>query len=90
MKFKIIKPVRFWILIAIIALCLVLSITLLKADREYRTLTVCVTSGETLWGMSQKYNNTDLEIREYIDLVCKINKIDPMIYPGQEIQMPIM
>lgn len=87
---RIINPVRFWIIIGIAVLCLVLSIALLHADREYHTMTVYVESGETLWRMSQKYNNTDMEIREYIDLVCRINKIDPLIHPGQEILMPVM
>jgi len=88
-KLRIINPYRLAAFIAILALVVVLSIAFAQADREYTTKTIYVESGDTLWQLSQQYNNTNMDIREYIDLVCKLNKISPNIRPGQTIEFPI-
>ena len=34
-----------------------------------------VTSGETLWDIAEQYCTDDVDIREYIDVICTINGI---------------
>lgn len=88
-KLHIVNPVRFWIIIGLVILVMVFSIVFTQADREYHTKTIYIEPGATLWELSLVHNNTDMEIRKYIELVCNINKIDANIHPGQTIEMPI-
>lgn len=88
-KLHIVNPIRFWIIIGLVILVMVLSIVFTQADREYHTKTVYVEPGESLWVLAIAHNNTKLDIREYIELVCNTNKINADIQPGQAIEMPI-
>lgn len=88
-KLRIINPFRFIALVVIVALVIVLSIAFAQADREYITKTIYVESGDSLWSISQEHNNTDIPIREYIQIVCKLNNITPDIRPGQAIDFPV-
>lgn len=74
---------------AIIILLLVLYIRLSANTTEYAYKTVYVEAGQTLWGIAERYNNTDLEIRDYIEVVCEHNGIDANIRPGQAIDVPV-
>ena len=89
MKYKIVNPLRFTVALIVLVLCAILSIAFTQADREYSTQTIYIEPGDTLWAIAQEHNNTDMEIREYISLVCKLNEISPNIQPGQAIKIPI-
>lgn len=89
MKLKIINRHRFAAFLLILALVVILSIALADADREYSTKTIYIEPGDTLWSLALQHNNTEMEIREYIGEVCRINNIDPEIFPGQAVLFPV-
>lgn len=89
---RITNPLRFGIFIlAMIALCVVLSITFLHADKEYRTKNICVKPGDTVWSIasSQSHDTIAKDIREYVYIICKENNTNGMIYPGQILTVPV-
>jgi len=93
MRYKVVNTKRFMLSVIVLTLLITVIIgvvSTVRADRDYQLKTVYVENGQSLWTLSKIHNNTDLEIREYIELVCEINNITPDIRPQQAIQMPIL
>ncbi len=81
-------------ILLIIVLCLLLIIYALsrisntKYDRGgFREIPHTVSSGETLWSISKQYCPSDMDIRQYIDLLEQTNSISASgyIYPGDKL-----
>ena len=61
-----------------------------KSKEQYIFLNVYVETGDSLWTLSEKLNDTDLEIRDYIDNVISINDLNGgAIKPGQLLRFPV-
>lgn len=81
---------RIWSLLFIIIFIISLSYKYTSSEaittREY---TYIVKKGDTLWDIAKSYNNNNQDVREIIFNIKKQNKIDSLIYPGQEITIKI-
>lgn len=80
----------FFILLIVLAIMLSGLSVNAKSKEQYNFLNVYVESGDSLWTLSKKINDTDLEIRDYIDNVITINKLNGgAIKPGQLLHFPV-
>lgn len=49
-----------------------------------------VSYGDTIWGIAEKYNNTETDIRFVIDEICSKNKLkSDVITEGQVLLIPV-
>ena len=49
-----------------------------------------IESGDTLWDLANKYGPENVDTREIIHTICRINEISPdEIQPGQTILIPV-
>lgn len=96
--YRIVKPVRFFMFVLILVLSLTLSIYLLIShdDADATTLDsntykeVTVTEGDTVWSIAEDNYGNDIDLREAVSNICKINDIDPgEIQPGDQISIPM-
>lgn len=61
-----------------------------KANKKIEQNTIIVKSGDTLWDIA-KSENYDIDIREYIYQIRKINKLnDANLIPGQRLILPVI
>jgi len=93
-RFRVISKFRFFITLSVIASILVLSTFSLAVNAKNDTdeLLVCayVKPGDTLWTLSLSYNNDNIDTREYIQKVMKINNLrSANIKPGDIIYFPV-
>lgn len=94
-NYKVVNRKRFFVS-SFFTLLIVFAIMLLglsvnaKSKEQYNFMNVYVESGDSLWTLSKKMNDTDLEIRDYIDNVITINKLNGgSIKPGQLLRFPV-
>ncbi len=94
-SYRVVNRKRFLIssfLILLITLTIMISGLCVNANskEQYNFANVYVQNGDSLWSLSKKVNNTDLEIRDYIDNVISINNLKGgFITPGQLLHFPI-
>ena len=55
-----------------------------------KTEFITVQQGETLWTICREYCPDNMDIREYIDKIQRLNNISWQIYKGQKIKMLII
>lgn len=59
-------------------------------DYEVQYYSLEIEFTDTLWAISEKYNNSDFfSTKEYLNEIKRINKISDDIYAGQRITLPI-
>ncbi len=93
-RYKIISKSRF-LLFLIIPTVIIFTILLgikvnAKKDSDFVLESVYVESGDTLWHISEKYAPDNMDIRNYIDSIIKLNDLKTvMIRPGQMLNVPI-
>lgn len=73
----------------IILISLTWSQTKAEGKKEVQYQKVVIQTGDTLWKISQKYKSESEDIRDYVALIQKINKIGSIIYPGDTLLVPI-
>lgn len=93
-RYRIVSKARFYIFMLSILVLMFIVFYTFKVDArglsELKTDAVYVESGDTLWTLSVKYVNSNMDIRDYIDGVIKYNNLQSLnIKPGQLIYMPI-
>lgn len=81
-------------LFLIAVICIVSSFTIISiknrtyANKEEKIfIKYTVKEGDTLWSIAREY--TEGDPRKLIYEIRKVNNITPMIYPGQEILIPV-
>lgn len=96
MRIRIKSKVRFTISMTVLILLLLTSYNFLtgkmkvEAYASEKYIEVTVEKGDTIWGIAKEHKPTDMEIRNYVYLVCKYNGLDNAnILPGQKILMPL-
>jgi|SRR5690554_1492874 len=52
-------------------------------------ISITVKPGDSLWLLADKYDNNQTDLRKVIYDIKSINNIDDIIYPGQEIKIPL-
>ncbi len=93
-KYRIVNKKRFYIFLSFIVL-IVFSLLLgfkvnAKDISNIHMEAVYVNCGDTLWSISAKYVSKDMDIRQYIDNVIKLNNLKSIIIkPGQLLYMPV-
>lgn len=81
-------------LIFIIGILLIVNITGNSnsyGDGELEVIEIKVISGDSLWSIAKEYTPDNIDIRETIYIVKKINGLETsVIYPGQSLKIPKM
>lgn len=95
MNVRIKSKTRFIVSVTIIVLILLTGVNFItgkmdvEAITEYKYIEVTVESGDTVWNLAKQHKPADMEIRNYVYLICKYNNLDNAgIKPGQKIIMP--
>jgi len=91
---RIYSPVRFYIFLTVLSLFCVMALSLLgqrgSATDQISYITVLVKEGDNLWNIAKETVPNNKDIRDYIQEIRKINKLDDAnIKVGQLIQVPI-
>ena len=75
-----------------IAMVILMCVTVLGSvftdsmeKHEWAEAAHVVEAGETLWDMAQVYCPKDVDCRDWIGAVSKLNGVDGYIYPGEEL-----
>lgn len=93
-RYKIVNKKRFFFLLSFLVF-VVFSLLLgfkvnAKDTYNMHMEAVYVDTGDTLWSISKRFVSQDMDIRQYIDNVIKLNNLKSVIIkPGQLLYMPI-
>lgn len=83
---------RFYAILLVLAVVMFSSYLMVSAnDGDSNTAynTICVSSGDTLWGIAKEYNPNG-DIRKLIYEIKKINNLSSsQIYAGEELKIPV-
>lgn len=94
-KYKIVNKKRFYSFLSVLAIIAFFLLLGFKVNAKevcsIKMETVYVDSGDTLWSISKKFVSQDMDIRQYIDDVIKLNNLKSVIIkPGQLLYMPVL
>lgn len=84
---RIVNKKRFIISITILMALIITLFNNCFAVKKVETEDYIVTNGDTLWSIAAEYKHEKQDIREYVYQLRKLNNIDCIIYPGQEIKI---
>lgn len=92
--YKIVNKIRFFIFLTILALIiftLLLSFKVNAKDAsDFNIKPIYVSTGDTLWCISEKYAPKNMDIRIYLDNIMQFNELNSVIIsPGQILYIPI-
>ena len=60
------------------------------ASERLRTETVQIQSGDTVWGIAERYNDGSRDMREFVQQICAFNHIEPgELQAGQILRVPL-
>ncbi|WP_079933507.1 LysM peptidoglycan-binding domain-containing protein [Carboxydocella sp. ULO1] len=92
------KKYRLNLVAILVIVSLILSIYSFYANytsaSEKSYTTYVVAPGDTLWAISKKFYPEQRDILEGVDIICEANSrdgkpLDPIIYPGQVLIIPL-
>lgn len=87
MRFLFLSLLMIIILIAIIGFMLPSKI---EASEPIQVVTVQVEAGDSLWKLADKYDNNSMDLRQYIYIIQRFNKLEnTVLLPGQKIMIPV-
>lgn len=91
-KIMAIVMVTILVIIGTILLAKIYTNTIKGNDGTHKEYFVVeVQAQDTLWDLSCRFNNTDMNIIAYIDAVQEINDIvGDRIYPGEKLLLPVL
>ena len=84
---RIVNKKRFILAIMILIALIITLFSNCSAVKKVETEDYIVTNGDTLWSIVTEYKHEKQDIREYVYQLRKLNNIDCIIYPGQEIKI---
>ena len=94
-KYRVNNKARFtaFVAVTIIALAFIISSALgfntASGASTQQYIQVCVESGDTLWALAQKYGPSDMDIRNIVYEICRLNGITASeLQAGQYITIP--
>ena len=58
------------------------------ASRQGSPRAIVVRSGQTLWGIADRYAPDELDVRAYIDALVVLNDLDGPLEAGQRLRLP--
>lgn len=94
--YRVVNKLRFTVFVVLTILILTTAINFALGLNTAVSLTVpeymdiTVASGDTLWSIAETYMPTDVDIRESVYELCKLNDISASeLYAGMTIQVPI-
>ena len=96
-RYKVVKPVRFFLFIMISIMIIVfagyslLNISQAQAASAYTYERVVVQDSDTLWGLAEMYNpDADVSYRDSVYDICSVNDISAEdIHPGDVLFIPV-
>lgn len=96
-RYKIVRPVRFFIFIFICIMVIVFAgySFLASGKAEAKTARtyerVVVQENDTLWALAEMFNpDVDMSYQEIIHEICEINEMDSVdLHPGDEVFIPV-
>jgi len=80
------------VIISIVVLILIIysNIYTYADETKANYKTIIVKEGDTLWGIAQRFNNKNEDVRKVVYIIKKFNGLnDAVIYPGQELKIPV-
>jgi hypothetical protein len=75
------------LVLIILIMCIILGFN--TCPKKYKYETYVVYPGDTLWSIAAS-TNPEGDIREIIYMIRQKNDINPIIYPGQELLIPVL
>lgn len=61
-----------------------------EAQEHVKIITVTVNKGDSLWKLAEKYDNNQMDLRKYIDIIQECNKLNHVtLQPGQQLKIPV-
>lgn len=95
MPFKIVNKLRFFVSVTILTVIFLILISIIsntfiaEGMQVEEKIVVEVEVNDTLWSIAKEHGSKEMDIRETIYLIKKINELESaMIYPGQELEIP--
>ena len=94
-KYRVANKARFTAFVAVTVLILAFALSTAlgfntasgASTQQY--IQVCVESGDTLWALAQKYGPSDMDIRNIVYEICRLNGITASeLQAGQYITIP--
>lgn len=80
-------------IIIVLTVILIVSLTLPKdaaASEPVRVVSVQVQPGDTLWSLAEMYDDNSMDLRHYIFLIERYNKLEnDILQPGQTLLIPV-
>lgn len=92
-RYRVINRFRFFTTISLLLLALFFSMFFMVVNALSTSndvlVPVYVSEGDSLWKLSAQYSAEEMDIRDYINRVIEINKLDNVnIKPGQLLMFP--
>lgn len=95
-RYRIVKPMRFFIFILITVIITVFagyslfSRSKAQASSVDTYIQVCVEENGNLWNIAERYQSDDMDIRDYIHEIREVNDIDEdNLQPGDILFIPV-
>lgn len=61
-----------------------------EAQVPLKIVTATVRDGDSLWKLAEQYDNNELDLRTYINIIQNFNDLDnTILQPGQKIKIPV-
>ncbi len=61
-----------------------------EAQEQVKIITVTVNKGDSLWKLAEKYDNNQMDLRKYVDIIQEYNKLNNVtLQPGQQLKIPV-
>lgn len=95
-SYRVVNRFRFTVFVVLTIVMLTTAINFALGLNTAASLTktdymdVQITSGDTLWSIAESYMPSDMDTREAVYKLCKVNDISASdLYAGMTIQVPI-
>lgn len=61
-----------------------------EAQEQVKIITVTVNKGDSLWKLAERYDNNQMDLRKYIDIIQECNNLNNVtLQPGQQLKIPV-
>lgn len=78
------------VIVIIIAILGFIKPDKIEASEPVKVVAVQIEAGDSLWELADKYDNNTMDLRKYIYIIERFNKLEnSVLQPGQTIMIPV-